>query len=809
MRAHRLGQFFLLVGMAIVVVCPVGRGAEQGAPAAPPPAAARDPEYGREVPLPGLEDLACEDIYEIVAHTGIVRLNYEKSDRDVSDKTAGMTRSVYLERKAPDGSVRSLLVGLTCYPTQDSRIYLWGVLTAPDGTTSANPDLDAMVGTVEEAIKARKEVPRGLSVQDLLYETYQLSNIDPKSCIEVLKALGYNTNPPGAKIDINKLPVVFEMPFKTTTTVVGRSTQKSATLPDETIVAPEMRLMIVYHPSQSVLVGNLKDLLKNTIDVPAEQVLIEGMVIELTEDDFKELGATWELFGEHWHATFLDEDLQRPFILTHDPSFSAPSGLMNEIRFKLRAIIEEGRGQILSSPSVLVLDNRNAKIQVVQDVPIFESLITERTTNFKVRFERVGIVLNIKPRISGDQSVVALQILVEVSEAPEEERIVVEGQSVAPIINRRVVETIARVSDNTPFIIGGLIRNEQAQSVDRLPVLSRIPILGRLFRRQSDRRGKREVIIVLTPRVIKTAGSNRPVLPKDSARFDFLNCRLFRNSYRLKADDIFDLGFLANNQTVLETMARARQFVHKYPKYADISPFKEMVAGVIPGEDAIVVRMLYEIAKDKLLLHQKIATDKIIVFAIDPQEPAGFGVEFLANGGRGILEQASPDGTVEGYFARPYPKKVLFLRYEMDPSGGLQAAMQAPAAKLEWVTVNSRDEVQQHLLDIDVLSPDYRYHEFAIALDTTKDLERLKACIALREIASVNNIEELLTLRNFQVGRKIVIPELDGGEERIFLADRTVAEFFYKSDYYYYALRQMLEQGYDIINEAIASEEGL
>ncbi len=56
-------------------------------------------------------------------------------------------------------------------------------------------------------------------------------------------------------------------------------------------------------------------------------------------------------------------------------------------------------------------------------------------------------------------------------------------------------------------------------------------------------------------------------------------------------------------------------------------------------------------------------------------------MQFLARGGRGILEKDSPAGSLEGYFGRPFPKKVLFLRYRMDPTEGMEAALQSPAPR--------------------------------------------------------------------------------------------------------------------------------
>ncbi|MCK4375898.1 MAG: type II secretion system protein GspD, partial [Candidatus Brocadiae bacterium] len=400
-----------------------------------------------------------------------------------------------------------------------------------------NPDLEALAAAVRQAAQKPQESPRKFSVRELLYETYELSCIDMKSCVQILGMLGYTTTPPSGEVDIGQLPAAFEMPFEAGSPTVGRSELKAekAALTDETLSAPQHRLMILYHSSQTEEVGKLKDLLVETIDVPDRQVLIEGMIIELTEDDLKELGAEWELFGKDWlKISFLGDGDKVPFILSYDPEFTPAAALADRVRTTIRMVIQEGKAEILSSPSVLVLNNRNARIKVVRETPIIKTSITRDIQSVDVRFEQVGIVLNIKPRISHDDSSVTMQIIAEVSEIPEGETIIVQGTEVAPVIDRRIVETIARVHNNTPFIIGGLIRNEKTRTMDRIPILSRIPILGVLFRKSVTTREKREVIIVLTPRVITPAGTQRPVLPKDADRFDFLNNRLFRNTYRVK-----------------------------------------------------------------------------------------------------------------------------------------------------------------------------------------------------------------------------------------------------------------------------------
>ena len=246
------------------------------------------------------------------------------------------------------------------------------------------------------------------------------------------------------------------------------------------------------------------------------------------------------------------------------------------------------------------------------------------------------------------------------------------------------------------------------------------------------------------------------------------------------------------------------------PELAEVSPFRELSQGVIPGEDAVVVRMIYEILqKPALALHEHIDTNNIILFERSDSSPAGFKVRFLASDDPtrpGLLQAASPDGTVRGYFARQYPKDVLFVHYNLAPGGGLSKALETPVAEAEWVTVASRDEVEQHMLEMNHLAEDYRYHHVALVIDTERDLERLKVAIAAREVAKVNDFEEILSLQRFRVGRRFVLPELEREQDRIYLIDPRVTEFFYKSDFYYSVLKEQLELAYDMLMKEVQKE---
>ena len=471
----------------------------------------------------------------------------------------------------------------------------------------------------------------------------------------------------------------------------------------------------------------------------------------------------------------------------------------NILKARLRALIEEHKAEILSSPSVLALNNSQATIRVGRRVPIIRTLLPrgEFFAKVDITFEKVGITLNIKPRVSQSGDMVAMQIQTEVSEVRE--FITHQEQRVAPVIATRNVQTLAHVKNNTPFIIGGLIRNEQRDDLNRLPVLSAIPVLGGLFQKRSTETEKREDIIVLTPRVLEPLGPNRPILPKDSTRFDFMNNKLFRNSYRLKSEDVFDLGFIKENEQIQSTFARARQFAKEHPDVAGEPPFDITDTSTLPGENAVVVRMLYEIVK-KLNLHERVKLENLIYFQEDAEKPAGFDVEFLEGKLQGLQ-----DG--EPFFDVGYPKKVLVLRYDLKAGSELSQITETPVASMEVKEVKNRDEVEE-LWEKENRIPEgeYRAEQAVLVLDSMDDIVRLKTAILVREIINVN--EAILNVKNFRVGRKIVIPQLKQANERIFLIDHNVARYHYMTEFYYSAFRNRLKRYYEGLREAFRQHGG-
>jgi len=754
---------------------------------------------GRAVELGALSGPEAQGIYDTLVRSALFELGYQPVKKPDPALSAGLERPAQYQRPLAEKHTRMLLVGLKFYPVQGGVLYLFGRESLPDGTTGPNPDAALLAARARKIAEQAGAMERRYRLRELDSEIYQVSCIEAGLCLEILTAMGYTTGPPTGPLPLSGLPALFLLADTKDDSVVG----KRDALNVATDSSPQQRLIILYHPSQVAELAELKRLLQEKIDVPSRQVLIEAMIIELSESASRELGMQYEAAwpeDARYSLSFTTEGDSTPFLFSLSRYVAEEGVDLRRLIVTLKAIIDERGGEVLSSPSVLTLDNRQARFTITDDVPVITTVVTESTSSLNVSYKTVGIILNIKPRISEDGSWVTLQIQTEVSEAPLEDFIEVQGQRLAPVINRRKVETIARIRNNTPFIIGGLIRDEQSEKVQRIPIISRIPIIGNLFQVRRVSTGKREVIIVLTPRVIETTGSQRSVLPTDTRRFDLLNNRLFRNSYRLKAEDVFDLGFVTQNLEIQTTLRRAREFLATHPERRLTPPFDAVANGKVPGEEAFVVRMLYEVVQ-KVDVHEQVSTERMIYFVEDPDKPTGFRIEYLDD----RLRELAAGAEVSEYLAQEFPKEVLFLRYELRGAAAGEAL--APVVSAEVVRMESEEAAEQALREYGRIAEGYHRRKAAVLVASAKDLARLKAALAIREVVKVNGVEALLNLEHFRVGRRIIMPDMDPTGDRFFLIDGPTAEYFFLSDFYYDAFQDEFRRYYEGIRDVLANEK--
>lgn len=239
------------------------------------------------------------------------------------------------------------------------------------------------------------------------------------------------------------------------------------------------------------------------LDQPPPQVLIQALLAEVTLDETNELGIDWNVTSK-WNKGHdsISAGTQIAVAAAGDGfNLSVAAG---DLSFFLRALQSQGRLEILSRPQILASDNQQATINVGQRVPfITNSRVTENGTTINtIQYENVGIILTVTPRINPD-GFVKLEVKPEISSLASSS-VTISETTKAIVINQRSAETTVTVQDGHTIIIGGLITTKDDDREDRIPWFGDMPWLGALFRGTKKVKERSELLIILTPHVLRT-----------------------------------------------------------------------------------------------------------------------------------------------------------------------------------------------------------------------------------------------------------------------------------------------------------------
>lgn len=221
------------------------------------------------------------------------------------------------------------------------------------------------------------------------------------------------------------------------------------------------------------------------VDIASQQVNIQAMVVELSKGNSRNLGLSY--LSDPW---------------SKDTSI----GGYNGFKFSVSAQHEEtlSNGKVLARPNVTVFDGRKATILMGDKVPVFtsssDSTDSDSSTTMTVEYKDVGVKLEVLPRINEmDKQTITLVIKPSVSTISQW---VESGNNKAPQISERSAETTVRVKNGETILIGGLLKNEEIKSIKQIPFLSKIPILGELFKSRSTEKKDTELVIAITPKIV-------------------------------------------------------------------------------------------------------------------------------------------------------------------------------------------------------------------------------------------------------------------------------------------------------------------
>lgn len=249
----------------------------------------------------------------------------------------------------------------------------------------------------------------------------------------------------------------------------------------------------------------------NELDKPPPQVSIEVQIIEVTMDSSLDLGVEFA-FQDLQFAKAGPNDTNT-FDYVGGTDLGAAGGTLGgftftitgaDFNFLLRTLQSEGNINVLSRPQIVAMDNQEASFEIINDVPFVNSTSTTSAGQITTSVDRteVGIILTVTPQINPD-GFVRLKIRQEVSDIADSSIAVGPGVT-APVFFRRVADTTVSVKDSETVVLGGLIQTRDSRSETKVPVIGDLPLLGPLFRNQNESSRRTELLIVLTPRVIRT-----------------------------------------------------------------------------------------------------------------------------------------------------------------------------------------------------------------------------------------------------------------------------------------------------------------
>jgi general secretion pathway protein D len=419
-------------------------------------------------------------------------------------------------------------------PGQTGAEYKTTLLAEPRSNAlilrAANPARVALV----KSLVAKLDQPNGANASGNIHVVY-LKNADATKLATTLRAAvsgqatANGSNPvagasPMANTPAATTPTTSGSTLGSTTTSTGSATggqiQADTATNSLIITAPEPQ----YRQLRAVI---------DMLDQRRAQVMVESLIAEVNADKAAQMGIQWQtargqsggtvgIIGTNFNNQISTSIGQGNIIGASGgaTALGALGGGLNIASAKqingtyvlgsLATFLQQnGDGNVLSTPTLLTLDNEEAKIVVGQNVPFVTGQYTNNnTTNGSVNpfqtVERkdVGLTLKVKPQIS-ETGTVKLTIFQEVSSIDY-----TKSSSAGLITNKRSIESNVLVDDGSIIVLGGLLSDEYSGAASQVPALGDIPVIGWLFKSESRSRTKKNLMVFLRPVVMRDAAAS-------------------------------------------------------------------------------------------------------------------------------------------------------------------------------------------------------------------------------------------------------------------------------------------------------------
>jgi type II secretion system protein D len=198
----------------------------------------------------------------------------------------------------------------------------------------------------------------------------------------------------------------------------------------------------------------------------------------------------------------------------------------DSINIMLRALAEKSRLEILSCPQITAMNNQQAVIHVGQQVPRYQGVVTNGTTSQPiVKDEKVGLMLTVQPNISPEGTIVMTVMATKSKIGTDAEGVIIGSDNGTPVRSPKIdiinTATMVSASNNETVILGGLIQKEDQKLNRKVPLLGDIPLLGKLFSYDYNKCKRSELLIILTPRIVRDKNDMEQVKQMEAARMSW------------------------------------------------------------------------------------------------------------------------------------------------------------------------------------------------------------------------------------------------------------------------------------------------
>ena len=281
-----------------------------------------------------------------------------------------------------------------------------------------------------------------------------------------------------------------------------------------TKVIADDRLKTLYVTGRIDQLDEIDSLLQR-LDHPGRQVMLQARIVEINDTAKKDFETMLDAVYNHWWLSYSKgginigssyisdkdsyvKDEKRPGTIVTDMK-NVASGTLKMLDAGIVALINDNKGKVIADPSVITLDGQKATIKLTENYPYVSQ--RDQAGNPTWSEKEVGPKLEFQPTIGRD-GIVTVKLKISTGEIIG--TYVGANKEEFPQTTNREVDTMVRVRDGEPFVVGGLFKDQKTKEVSKVPVLSDIPLLGQFFTAKTSKNIKSELAMIVVPYILHT-----------------------------------------------------------------------------------------------------------------------------------------------------------------------------------------------------------------------------------------------------------------------------------------------------------------